>query len=107
MSFFMLPFYFFFFNDTATTEIYTLSLHDALPICSVSNYFIGKDKAKWRSAVANYGRVKYEGVYPGIDLAYRGNPSQLEYDFTVAPGADPRAIELEFEGADKLSINRK
>jgi hypothetical protein len=74
---------------------------------SVSNYFIGKDKAKWRSAVANYGRVKYEGVYPGIDLAYRGNPSQLEYDFTVAPGADPRAIELEFEGADKLSINRK
>src|SRR2546429_5507006 len=28
---------FFFFNDTATTEIYTLSLHDALPICSGSN----------------------------------------------------------------------
>src|SRR5256885_7597874 len=28
-----LIFYFFFFNDTATTEIYTLSLHDALPIC--------------------------------------------------------------------------
>src|SRR6516164_8755847 len=27
-----LPFFFFFFNDTATTEIYTLSLHDALPI---------------------------------------------------------------------------
>src|SRR2546427_8937000 len=30
------PFFFFFFNDTATTEIYTLSLHDALPICSSS-----------------------------------------------------------------------
>src|SRR3712207_7642232 len=28
--------YFFFFNDTATTEIYTLSLHDALPIFNVS-----------------------------------------------------------------------
>src|ERR1039458_10867001 len=28
-----LSFFFFFFNDTATTEIYTLSLHDALPIC--------------------------------------------------------------------------
>src|SRR2546430_17020892 len=28
--------FFFFFNDTATTEIYTLSLHDALPICLVS-----------------------------------------------------------------------
>src|SRR6195256_7097811 len=30
-----LPVFFFFFNDTATTEIYTLSLHDALPICPV------------------------------------------------------------------------
>src|SRR3712207_9427043 len=30
-------FLFFFFNDTATTEIYTLSLHDALPIYSLSN----------------------------------------------------------------------
>src|SRR5260221_2807536 len=29
------PSSFFFFNDTATTEIYTLSLHDALPICAV------------------------------------------------------------------------
>src|SRR2546430_7283836 len=33
----MLIFYFFFFNDTATTEIYTLSLHDALPISSESS----------------------------------------------------------------------
>src|SRR2546430_13212796 len=31
-------FFFFFFNDTATTEIYTLSLHDALPICCASNW---------------------------------------------------------------------
>src|SRR5256885_11636887 len=29
--------FFFFFNDTATTEIYTLSLHDALPICAVAD----------------------------------------------------------------------
>src|SRR2546429_9144721 len=37
----MYIFIFFFFNDTATTEIYTLSLHDALPICgSVSAYRI-------------------------------------------------------------------
>src|SRR2546429_7169120 len=36
--------YFFFFNDTATTEIYTLSLHDALPICFDANQrAIGRD----------------------------------------------------------------
>src|SRR5260370_26399452 len=39
-------FLFFFFNDTATTEIYTLSLHDALPICgAMSKLFGGGQKA--------------------------------------------------------------
>src|SRR5256885_10839448 len=33
--------FFFFFNDTATTEIYTLSLHDALPIC-LGNQFLAQ-----------------------------------------------------------------
>src|SRR5256885_15912667 len=33
--------FFFFFNDTATTEIYTLSLHDALPICSYASNSTG------------------------------------------------------------------
>ena len=33
-------FFFFFFNDTATTEIYTLSLHDALPICPTADYLM-------------------------------------------------------------------
>src|SRR2546429_2263590 len=37
-----LPSVFFFFNDTATTEIYTLSLHDALPICHA------QDATQWR-----------------------------------------------------------
>src|SRR2546430_17683785 len=32
----VISFFFFFFNDTATTEIYTLSLHDALPILQMS-----------------------------------------------------------------------
>src|SRR2546430_16062755 len=35
MAIFPFSSFFFFFNDTATTEIYTLSLHDALPICAV------------------------------------------------------------------------
>jgi hypothetical protein len=39
-------------------------------------------------------------VYPGIDLIYYGNQGQLEYDFLVAPGADPQAITLRFVGTD-------
>src|SRR5580698_6883100 len=73
---------------------------------SVSNYFLGKDQSKWRKNVANYERVKYESNYPGVDLIYYGNQKQLEYDYVVAPGADPDSIRLDIEGASKLKLDR-
>ena len=72
---------------------------------SVSNYFIGKEPAKWHSNVANYAAVRYEQIYPGIDWVIYGNPHQLEYDFVVAPRANPRRIRLRIEGADSLSVD--
>ncbi|MGH9433911.1 MAG: hypothetical protein ACRD3T_20475, partial [Terriglobia bacterium] len=60
-----------------------------------SNYFIGNDPKKWHTDVPNYAQVRYQNVYPGIDLVYYGNQGQLEYDFAVAPGADPAAIRLD------------
>ncbi|MFB3921871.1 MAG: SBBP repeat-containing protein [Terriglobia bacterium] len=72
-----------------------------------SNYYFGNDPKKWRTNVPSYARVKYEGVYTGVDLVYYGNQRQLEYDFVVAPGADPRVIELELEnGNSKLETGR-
>jgi len=59
-----------------------------------SNYFIGNDPKKWRTNVPNYAKVKYANVYPGVDLVYYGNQGRLEYDFVVAPGGDPRSIQL-------------
>ncbi|MCZ6491454.1 MAG: SBBP repeat-containing protein [Acidobacteria bacterium] len=70
-----------------------------------SNYFIGNDPKRWRSNVPHYARVAYRQVYPGIDLVYYGNRQQLEYDFVVAPGADPDAIRLGFEGADEIGLD--
>jgi len=64
-----------------------------------SNYFIGNDPSKWRRNIPQYGRVNYAAVYPGIDLTYYGHQGQLEYDFRVAPGADPKQIALTFDGA--------
>jgi len=59
------------------------------------NYFIGNDPKKWRANVPTYAKVRYHNVYPGVDLEYYGNQGgQLEYDFIVAPGADPSAIAL-------------
>jgi len=70
---------------------------DLLP--GKSNYFIGNDPSKWHRGIPQYARVNYESVYPGVDLTYYGNQGQLEYDFRVAPGADPNQIALTFEGA--------
>jgi Big-like domain-containing protein/beta-propeller repeat-containing protein/carboxypeptidase family protein/IPT/TIG domain-containing protein len=72
-----------------------------------SNYFLGSDPGKWRTNVPNYGKVKYEEVYPGVDLVYYGNQRQLEYDFVVSPGTDPGQIKLQFEGARRSSIDSK
>ena len=64
-----------------------------------SNYFIGNDPKKWRTNVPNYAKVKYQDVYPGVDLVYYGNQGgQLEYDFVVAPGADPETIRFALSG---------
>ncbi len=77
---------------------------DRLP--GISNYFIGRDRSKWRTKVPHYAKVGYEGVYPGIDLMFYGaNQRQLEFDFIVAPGADPGAIQLGLEGAEGLEID--
>ena len=58
------------------------------------NYFIGSDPAKWYTGIPTYAKVHYRGIYPGIDLIYYGNQRQLEFDFVVAPNADPKAIVL-------------
>ena len=76
---------------------------DVLP--GRSNYFIGNDPKKWRTNVPSYARVKYEGVYPGVDLVYYGNQRQLECDFVLAPGADPNQIKLSFAGADGMRVD--
>ena len=74
------------------------------PLPGTANYFAGNDPSKWLTAIPTYSRAKFSGVYPGIDLVYYGNQSQLEYDFIVAPKADPNAIRLHFAGARKLAL---
>ena len=68
-------------------------------LAGVANYYIGNDTRKWRSGITTYGKVKYQGIYPGIDAVFYGNQRQLEYDFVVAPGADPKQISLGLTGA--------
>ncbi len=71
-----------------------------------SSYFIGHDPSSWHTNISNYSKVRYRDVYPGIDLIYYGNHRQLEHDFVVKPGGDPKAIRLDLRGAKEVSIDQ-
>jgi hypothetical protein len=76
---------------------------DRLP--GTSSYLRGSDPAQWRTAIAQYARVRVAGIYPGIDVVYYGRNGELEYDLIVAAGADPSVVALTFAGADKVRID--
>jgi YD repeat-containing protein len=70
----------------------------------VSNYLIGNDPSKWRTGVPHYADVTYRDLYPGIDLVFHGLDRRLEYDFVVAPDADPASIRLAFDGVQDIQL---
>jgi RHS repeat-associated protein len=70
-----------------------------------SNYLTGNDPRQWHTDVPNYAGVRYHGVYDGVDLTYYGNQGQLEYDFVIAPQANPGSIAFRFAGADRPEID--
>ncbi|MBI3620741.1 MAG: SBBP repeat-containing protein [Nitrospirae bacterium] len=68
------------------------------------NYFIGSDAARWKTNVPAYDGVRYQEIYPGIDMKFYGTARQLEYDIVVKPGADPSAVRLAYEGGASLTL---
>jgi uncharacterized repeat protein (TIGR01451 family) len=101
--------------DAAAPDIIRMRLHGAAlqptvrgerPLGGKSNYFIGSDPSTWRTSVAHYAQVRVGDVYPGIDVVFYGNQGQIEYDFVIAPGADPGHIRLSYDGADRIDVDR-
>jgi hypothetical protein len=76
---------------------------EALP--GESNYFVGNEPSRWQTHIPTYAKVRYRGVYRGVDVVYYGQQGQLENDFEVAAGADARQIELRVEGAEGLEVD--
>ena len=72
-----------------------------------TNYFRGNNPAAWRTGIANFGRIRYRQPWPGTDVLFYGNGRQLEHDFIVAPGGDPKRITFTLEGAHSIDINRE
>jgi hypothetical protein len=100
-------------EDSASQTVLRMTLDGANPSARVSglnqlpgkmHYLAGRDRSQWRPDVPTYAQVSYRAIYPGVDLVYYGNGHHLEYDFIVAPGADPGKIGLRFEGARDVVI---
>lgn len=87
-------------NASAATQLVALQ---ELP--GRSNYFIGSRPEGWRTDVPRYACLKYVDVYPGIDLVLHGTGGALEYDFHVAPGANPEAIKVRLAGAQRVTLD--
>jgi hypothetical protein len=80
--------------------------HALDPQQGITNYFIGNDPKKWRRKLPLYGQVAFDGLYPGIDLVYHGDQKRVEFDYRVAPGADPSAIQLGIGTPSSVGITK-
>lgn len=98
-------------RDTRTIQMRFVGANTApdlsgdTPLPGASNYFNNGDPSAHIVDVPHFAKVKHSSVYPGIDLVYYGNQRKLEYDFVLAPGADPGRIKLEFDGIEEVRID--
>lgn len=89
-----------------STQLLRMRFHTGAPARLVgegkggkANYYIGSSPALWRTGIPMYRALRYRSIYPGIDAVFHGSDGQVEYDFVVAPGANPSFISLELSGA--------
>lgn len=68
-------------------------------LATTTNYLIGNDRSRWLTRLENYAEVVYSGLYPAIDLVFRGSQNQIEHDFHVEPHGDPKMVHFTVEGA--------
>lgn len=100
--------------DRRTTRQVRLVFSGASPCAVVSgdhplpgraNYLLGNDPGGWRTGVPLFAKARVRELYPGIDLVYYGSHQRLEYDFEVAPHADPAVIRIQFSGPDDIRVD--
>jgi len=98
-------------GQTAATRMQFLGANPAAQVAGDAelsgkvNYLVGDNPAQWQSAIPTFAKVRVEGIYPGVSVVYYGNGRQLEYDFDLAAGVDPKTIAIHFDGAEKISVD--
>lgn len=77
-----------------------------LPGATKFNYYKGKDRRNWAGGLLAYQEVFYDGFYPQTDLRVYTNDQGMKYDFIVHPGGNPADISFEYQGADKVKLQK-
>ena len=99
-------------SDGSALRLHVVGSRDSVapvaeqPLSGVVNYYMGNDPKNWLSGIKTYGRVRYAGVYPGVDLVYYGTQGRLEYDIAVAPGASAKPVRIAIEGAERVRLDQ-
>ena len=71
------------------------------------NYFLGSDPSKWQSRLHSYSLMEMQDVYDGISILLDGKNGGFKYSYIVQPGSDVSQIQLTYEGADAIVLNKK
>ncbi len=75
-------------------------------LTGTANYILGNQPARWVTAIPTFSKVRYRGLYPGVDVVFRGSGGELEFDFILAPGARPSIIQLGIAGGSGVRIDK-
>ncbi|HET6202991.1 MAG TPA: hypothetical protein VFI25_09350 [Planctomycetota bacterium] len=91
---------FLWFEGAASAEPVPL---DPLPGCH--HFLKGNDPARWRTDVPAFGRLRYEGLYPGVAVEFREREGRLEYDLLLETGADLDLLAIRCEGQESMALD--
>lgn len=75
------------------------ALHGEQLLPGAQSHIVGRDATRWQTDLPRYARVRYQGLYPGVELVAYETDGGFEYDLTLAPGADLAAVEIQVSGA--------
>jgi hypothetical protein len=68
------------------------------------NYLVGDDPSKWQQGLPTHAELLYEGLWPGIDMAVRGEGGNLKYEFHLKAGSSVDDVRLAYRGAEGLKV---
>jgi Beta-propeller repeat len=80
----------------------TFAVHGEGASAAVTNYFVGNDPSRWRRNVPSVATVRYDDVWPGVDVRFRHADGELEYDLLLDAGVTRTSFPIHLSGADGI-----